>query len=349
MRAPSPCVLASVAIVMAGIGAIPEGGALGQQDGGFGWETLGGLIEACELRRKPLETRTVAQSSLPGAIAERTESGWVALHDVSGEILRLDQGIGLESRRPGMWSGVGEPPLIVAGGEVGFIDKEGLTLMGRQDVYPVFGAPSHAVADGLGQVFYASVGSVYALDLESRETTRVQTPADFGMAVDEASGLPPEGQLRMGADGALYVAWKAQSSVWKVEKDAAPILAVQRCVPEQLLRTHVEAPRVDLTHLGYRDRIRMSVSSINDFIVLQSGEMLVLGELRVGTEAHRSIELYGVDGTMKHAWELAVPMAVGRFDPLDPRRILLWRRWTDGEADRRLVLMELTGEGYPRQ
>ena len=51
---------------------------------------------------------------------------------------------------------------------------------------------------------------------------------------------------------------------------------------------------------------------------------------------------------MKHAWELPVPMAVGRLDPLNPRRILLWRRWTEGEADRRLVLMELTGEGYPR-
>ena len=58
----------------------------------------------------------------------------------------------------------------------------------------------------------------------------------------------------------------------KIEEDAAPLLVAQRCVPEQLLRTHLEAPRVDLTHLGYRDRIKMSVSSINDFIVLESGE-----------------------------------------------------------------------------
>ncbi len=52
---------------------------------------------------------------------------------------------------------------------------------------------------------------------------------------------------------------------------------------------------------------------------------------------------------MKHAWELPVPMAAGKLDPMNPRRILLWRRWIEGEfADRRLVLMEVTGEGYPR-
>lgn len=347
MRPTLSCLLASIAIAVTGLGVVPEGEALGQQDAGFGWETLGGLIEGCELQRKSLEARTVAQSSLPGAVAERAESGWVALHDGSGEVLLLDQNIGLEIRHPGRWSGVGEPPLIVVGGEIGFIDQEGLTLIGRQEVYPIFGEPSHAVADGSGRVFYASAGSVYALDLESRETTRLLAPDDFGMTVDEISGLPPEGHLRIGADGVLYVAWQAQSSIWKVEQDAAPALVAQRCVPEQLLRTHVEAPRVDLTHLGYRDRVKISVSSINDFIVLRSGELLVLGELRVGNDAHRSIELYGADGTMRHAWELAVPMAVGRLDPLNPRRILLWRRWTDGEPDRRLVLMELTGEGYP--
>ena len=132
-----------------------------------------------------------------------------------------------------------------------------------------------------------------------------------------------------------------------MQEGAAPTLLVQRCVPERLSRTHFDAPRVDFSHLGFPDSLKVSVSSINDFVVLKSGEILVLGELSVGDAAHRSIELYRADGTMKHAWELAVPMAIGRLDPSDPRRILLWRRWTGGEADRRLVLIELNGEGYP--
>ena len=344
MRPPLTPSLSLNAVALAGIGALVAGDAQSQ---GIGPEAFGELNVACAMDRKPLNASVVAQSSLAGAHAEWTEGGWVALDDDTGEILLLDEAIALTSRRPKTWSGFGTPPLIVGGRTSGFIDQEGLKLMDGRGPHPI-GEPDHALADQQNRVLYTSAGSVFALDLSSWETRRLLTPGDFGMSTDEVSGLPPEGLLRIGDDGVLYIAWRAQSSIWRVVPGAQPRMLVQRCVPEQLLQTHTEAPRIDLSHLGYTDEVKMSISSVSDFVVLNTGELLVLGELRVGPEAHRSIELYGADGALKSAWELPVPMAVGRLDRSKPHRILLWRRWTDGESDRRLVLMELSAEGYPR-
>ena len=99
--------------------------------------------------------------------------------------------------------------------------------------------------------------------------------------------------------------------------------------------------------MGMPDSVSVSISSISDFVVLESGDILVLGELRVGSAAHRSLELYGEDGSLKNAWELPIRMAIGRLDPFNPGQMLLWRRWVDGEPDHSLVLVELAGEGYP--
>ena len=344
IRLPTARTLSLNAIALAGISALIAEEALRQ---GIGPEVFGGLNVACALDRKPLETAIVAQSSLAGADAEWTEGGWIAVDDNTGDILWLDEAIALTSRRANVRSGFGTSPLIVGGRTTGFVDQEGLKLINGHGPHPI-GEPDHAVADEQAHVFYTSGGSVFALDLSSRQTRRILTPEDFGMSIDEVRGLPPEGLLRLGDDGALYIAWRAQSSIWKVVDGAQPRLLVQRCVPEQLRRTHIEAPRIDLMDLGYSNEVKISISSVSDFVVLNSGELLVLGELRVGPEAHRSIELYGADGALQQAWKLAVPMAVGRFDRSSPRRILLWRRWTDGESDRRLVLMELEAEGYPR-
>lgn len=346
---PSASSPTSIAVVMAGIGMFAAGDAHGQQRHGIGRDAFGELGEACELSRRPLRTRIVTQSSLAAATAERTADGWAAIDEDSGDVLLLGEAIELSYRIPGAWSGGGETPVIVPGSELALIDvgDRELTPVRGGEPYAVSGEPSHAVSDGRGRVVYVASGSIFALDLESREATRLLTPGDFGMTVDEAKGLPPEGRLRLGDDGVIYVAWRAQSTIWRVQEGAAPTLLVERCVPERLSRTHLDAPRVDFSHLGFPDSLKVSVSTINDFVVLKSGEILVLGELSVGDAAHRSIELYRADGTLEHAWELAVPMAIGRFDPSDPRRILLWRRWTAGEADRRLVLIELNGEGYP--
>ena len=310
------------------------------------------LMEACDFNRKPLQIRTVVQSSITGADATWSQGGWIALDADSLEVVLLGADGVLRDYRPVDWSMTGVPPAILSGREVGFINDRRLRLLGSEVMYPIFGDPDHALADELGQVVYESDGTIFRLDLDSGATSRILTTEDFGMVVDEENGLPPEASFSLGLDGALYIAWDAQSSIWKVENGAPPTLVVQRCVPEELLLTHVHAPRLSLTIFGYpegfgSDSARISVASITDFVVLESGEVLVMGALDVGPNSHRSIELYGTDGIMKHAWELPVPAAVGRFDPTNPRRILLRRRRIGDDIDRRLVLLELQGERYP--
>ncbi len=280
MRNPVTRLLAMIAIELAAVGALSEHGAQSQ---GIGPGVFGPLIEACEMDRSPLQTRIIVQSSLAGADAEWTEGGWVALDDDSGEVLLLDETVELTERWAVGRSGIGRAsPLIVGGRTTGFINEEGLTLTGGRGPYPIFGEADHAVAADMNQVIYASGGSIFTLDLSSSGPKRLYTSQDFGISVDETKGLPPDGLVRRGGDGALYVAWRAQSSIWRLEENGLPMMVVQRCVPEALRRTHLDAPLIDLGHLGFTEEVSISVSSISDFVVLNSGDVLVLGELKVG-------------------------------------------------------------------
>ncbi len=316
----------------------------------FGSDPMGRLNDACEMDRQPLDVRVVARNSnVTGLVAESVPDGWMVVDKAAGDIVVLDQ----QLREVVRWQdGTGpsrrwmDPEVLamLPTGDIAAIDSwagPALVMPGRDGSHPVFGDPTHAVAGGPSSIIYAAGAGIFELDVEKGTTRRLWTLQDFGMAVDPENGRAPTFRMRTQDDGTLHVAWRIQSSIWTVDGQSGPQLRVQRCAPEPLLRTHLDAPSVSLGTLG---PVKVSISSIADFMVLESGEVLVLGALSVGDEDHRSIELYRVDGSMKQAWQLPVSRASARFALGDPRRLLLLR---DGTEDRHLVLVELDGDGYP--
>lgn len=320
------------------------------EGGSIGPDPMGALNDACEMDRELLNVRVLARNSrVTGRVTESVAGGWIVVDEREGDIVLLDEQLREEARwRTGPERRWAAPEVLVmmATGEVAAIDSwagPALVVPERDGSHAVFGSPTHAVANSQGSIIYGSEAGVFELDVDGGATRRLWTLGDFGMAVDPDNGRPPTFRLRAQDDGTLHVAWRIQSSIWTIEGESGPRLRVQRCVPEPLLRTHIDAPEINVGTLG---KVKASISSLADFIVLESGEIVALGALSVGDKGHRSIELYGPDGSMKRAWELPFAGARARFAFGDPRRILLLRRGTE-EEERHLVLVEVEADGYP--
>ena len=346
-------ILMGAAVMVAGISAPVR--ILGQErltvsGSSFGADPMGTLNDACKMDRQLLAARVIARNSnITALVAESVPGGWMVVDQVDGDIVLLDEQLREETR----WkTGTGldrqwmnpEVLVMMPTGEVAAIDSwagPAVVMPGRDGSHPVFGNPTHAVAGRPNSIIYASGVGIYELDMDGGSTRRLWTLEDFGMALDPEKGRAPTFRMRVQDDGTLYIAWRIQSSIWSSEGGSVPQLKVQRCAPKPLLRTHLDAPRVSLGTLG---TVMVSISSIADFMVLESGEVLVLGALSVGDKNHRSIELYGTDGSMKRAWELPISRASARFAFDDPRQLLLLR---DGTSDRHLALVAVQGDGYP--
>ncbi len=329
----------------------------GQQQVTISAETIGpdpmGLLDdACEMDRDMLEVQVVARNPIVmGLAAKSVPGGWLVVdqgHDegvVEGQdIVLVDEQLQEVTRwSPGHHHRWETPEVVemMTTGEIVVIHESALTISGQLGLYPVTGEATDAVPSGPNSVLYGSGEGIFEINLRQRATDRLWTLEDFGMPWDRENGLPPKFRMRTYDDGTVYVAWKAQSSIWTFGRNVAPRLRVQRCVPTPLLHTHVDAPEVDFGPLGMTPT---SISSIADFIVLDSGEIIVLGSLSLGENSHRSIELYGRDGVLKRAWELPIRRAGARFSHQNPRRLLLFR---DGSRNQPLRVLHVEAEGYP--
>lgn len=279
-----------------------------------------------------------------GGLLAPTESGWLSYDANAREVVEFDATL-RELRR---WGSIEDPVGLMTMSTIGpaLIDNSipGFRVLDEATIYPVMGVASDAVAADGRRIVYGTSGGVFELSLQEprSDQRRLFDLEDFGMPVHPANGLAPRFRLRTGQLGGLYVAWVTQSSIWALREGENPTRLVQRCVPEPLLHTHRSAPTITV---GTMTGLKAAVSSIQDYIVLRTGEILVLGALSVGDDDHRSIELYGRDGALIQAWELPIRHAVGRFDPRDPAKLLLYRARARGEG---LKLVRLRGEGYPR-
>lgn len=318
----------------------------------IGPDPMGLLNDACEMDRGRLNVRIVARNpAVTSMLAKSVPEGWLVVDQAPGkdgierqDIVLVDEQLREVTRwRPGsnrLWN---TPEVVgwMPTREVVAIEKSALLVPGRPGLHPVTGTPTDVVSLDSTTVLYGSGEGIFQLDMSRRTTLRLWTLADFGMPWNRDHGLAPVFWMRGPEDGTVYLAWKVQSSIWAVGRESRPRRIVQRCVPEPLLYTHMDAPKVDFGTLG---ETKVSISSIADFLVLESGEIIVLGSLSVGDDSHRSIELYGTDGSLKQAWELPVRRAAARFAYRDPRRLLVFR---DGTEDRQLVLLHVEADGYP--
>lgn len=331
-------------------------------------DPFGRLNDACAFERHPLQHREVARAHVPADLVEPMRDGWLAYSRRSGRLSRMDADLRevenwnlLDERsdeRQGVSVGGGIPKssrvialVPMAPDMVGLVATSPATLFvlgpngGVISRTALLGTPSDAIAVGSGLVVYGASNGIYGLDFGSgaaQNPRRLLAPSDFGMTVDPVAGLPPEFRVRA-RDDTLYVAWTAQSSIWAVDGEAGapPRLVLQRCVPPELIATHQNAPRIAL---GTIDGIRSSITSIQDYLVLPSGEVLVLGALSVGPSDHRSIELYNHEGIRVRAWELPVPGAAARFHSMDPSLLVVFRSRGDKQT---LRLLEIDGPEYP--
>ena len=316
----------------------------------FGADPMGELDDACELERGMLDVQVLARNAtLTASAVKSVPGGWLVVDEpqdsaVSKGIVLVDEELREISRwRPGPGGPWSAPGVVgtLPGDEIFAVEGSTLLVPGRPGLLPTTGMPSDAISMGEGSVVYGSGEGFFALDLTERSTTRLWSLEDFGMPWDQVHGLPPKFLVRNREDGTIYISWNIQSSIWSAEIDSTPQRILQRCVPAPLITSHAAAPVVELGTLG---KVKASVSSTADFLVLESGDIIVLGSLAVGSQLHRSIELYASDGTLTRAWELPIRRAYARFAYRDPRRLLLLR---GGSEEGQLVLLHVDAEGYP--
>ncbi len=351
-----PPLVAAAAAAIALLGPY-EGHLSGRQQvtisaASVGPDPMGPLNDACEMDRSMLDIQIVARNpAVTGLAAKSVPGGWLVVDQGREGDARVGQDIVLVDERlveVTRWTAgsnrrwdtpevVGMTPTrgIVA------VENSALLVAGRPGLHPVTGEPTDAVSLDSSIVLYGSGEGIFELDMNRRATARLWSLEDFGMPWNREHGLAPRFWMRAQEDGTLYVAWKVQSSIWEIGRKSRPRRRVQGCVPEPLLHTHVNAPEVDF---GTLEKTKVSISSIADFLVLESGEIIVLGSLSVGNHFHGSIDLYGVDGSLKNAWELPVRRAGARFAHSNPRRLLLFR---SGTAERQLTLLHVEADGYP--
>lgn len=310
------------------------------------YDPIGSLDDACVLERDLLTVSVIAANDgIRGGRLAPTNSGWLAHNSDTRDVIEIDSLLNERTR----WGSFDDPVglgMTLADNGRALIDNSipALRVLDEGKTYPLFGVASDGVVVDRQRIVYGTGNGIFELSLQGVAPVQrlLFDLEDFGMPLDRANGLAPKFRLRTGVSGDLYVAWVIQSSIWLIQEGKSPTRVVQRCVPEPLLDTHRNAPRITV---GGVTNIRASVASIQDFVVLPAGKILVLGALSVGEGAHRSIELYGQDGGLIRAWELPIRHAVGRFDRGDPTRLLLYRA---REREDGLTLVRIQGAEYPR-
>lgn len=315
------------------------------------------LFVACSLERSPLEVHEIARNSeyQPDA-AVRVEGGWLIYDRWTQKVVELDNDL----QRVAEWGREGEGPMEyrpnppgigkTASGHVFVVENTSppsVMLFGADSVEHQIVLPAATprrvqhVIDGGDTFFLARQDGIFEAAWGQRSALlRWEADRDFGIQVG-ADGQPPRFKMREGSDGTLYVAALAQSWLWSLGANVEPSRFIRRCVPKPWQEVHSTAPR-----LGGRNPLRFSVDTMEDFLVLSTGQVLVLGGLEVDAEAHHSLELYDTDGTLMAAWLLPVSGIEGIFDPKRPHRLLVWDKGL-GHSDEGVRLIEISGQTYP--
>lgn len=324
-----------------------------------GFELPDELFVACSLERLRLDVNEIARNSEYGPVAaERVEGGWLVYDRWTEQVVELDNDL----RKVAEWGREGEGPMEYRSAPPGF----GKTASGQvfvvENTAPasvmLFGADSvehqivlpaasprrvqHVI--DLGDTFFLARqdGIFEAVWGQRSASLRWDVDRDFGIQVG-IDGQPPRFKMRKGPDGTLYVAALAPSWIWSLAADAEPTRFIRRCVPKQWQNVHSAAPR-----MGGRNPLRISTDTMDDFLVLPTGQALVLGGLEVDAPAYHSLELYDTDGALAAAWILPVSRIHGTFDPKNPNRLLVWGRGL-GNSDEGARLIEVSGNGYPNR
>ena len=306
------------------------------------------LTQACDLTRAPIVATTIAQNpEVYPESAVRVAGGWLVYDRYERQVLELDDNLVEVARwgRHGPGPMEYERPIGMArtsSGQVVVIDRDPPSLMllneaPTEHALALPDAPIHALVKGDDVLLAARSGSVYQVPIrDPRNHRELWSAADFDITRTPKGALPIM-LLRAGPGGSSYVGFKGPSTIWALSE--TPRKVVQRCVPERLARVHEEAPRVEFPPYGSRV---YTVETLQDFLVLASGQILAFGGLLVeGDEGARSIELYSSGGELVRAWRLARPEAKGVFDPTNPRRLLIWRQ------EESVQLIEVAGVQYP--
>lgn len=327
----------------------------------------------CELNRSLLAVRELATASdYDLRKAERLDDGWAMYDAYSRRIVEMNDRL----EEVAVWGRTGPGPLEYRGYPPGLgktsagvpfsVDNTApptvLLYGSRREEYALARADGHmgivqdalTVGDGL---FLTSRKGVFESVLgERRVALRWEMGRDFG-AVVGPKGSGPNLRLRLGADGALYVATVFQSAVWSLNAGATPRKVLQRCVPDVWKNVHASAPTTrgrGISGPGFAISsvsIKLTRNTLADFAVLANGQVLALGGLLLQDGEGpwgRSLELYDSDGALVRAW--ALPLTGNAvFDPRDPRRLLTWGTWggRDAHLEGVVRLVEVDGESYP--
>ena len=301
----------------------------------------------CQLDRTELEARIVAANSeFYPEFATRTAEGWLIYDEFERQVVELDE----ELRELRRWGREGDGPLEyrkpvsamrLPTGEVLVVDAAppSFLLFGgeRPNEHRLEGIePEHAMVRDDGTVLVAGKhGDLHVFTPEAETLGQVATRRDLGMTETQGE----EAAYPVIDINPPYIGFVGPSTVWSLTADK-PRMVLQRCVHEDLARVHEQAPTVSLGKLG---TVPITVITMGDYLVLPDG-FLVLGALVVNEEADRSIEHYDASGNLVEAWRLTgYPAAHGRFDPHNPKRILIWNKATiDG-----ILLLEVENDRFP--
>ena len=304
----------------------------------------------CQLDRTELEARVVAANpNFYPEFATRTAEGWLIYDEFERQVVELDE----ELRGLRRWGREGDGPLEyrkpvsamrLPAGEVLVVDNSPPSFLlfgGEQpNEHRLRGIePEHAMVRDDGTVLVAGKhGDLHVFTPEAETLGQVATRRDLGMTETQGE----EAAYPVVDIKPPFVGFVGPSTVWNVEADEEPRMVLQRCVHEDLARVHEQAPTIPFGN-GKLGTIPITVVTMRDYLVLPHG-FLVLGALVVNEERDRSIEYYDRSGNLVEAWRLTgYPAAHGRFDPHNPKRILIWNKATiDG-----ILLLEVENDRFP--
>lgn len=303
---------------------------------------------ACDLDRAPLELEVLAHNPevYPTLVAppSRIPGGWLVYEWYERQVIELDDDLDEIAR----WGRVGQGPLEYSqpaavwgsGEQVVVVDRDppSVMLFGNDPIervlplpLPIWDAAFFPAEDR--QVLSVMGAGLYETTLFGRGEMRMAwTYADLGIEVQSGIPAPFGGSplvLHASPTGGLYAGSQWGSRIWYVEP-TGPKLVVDRCIPEDLRNQHISPVRPGSAH-----------TTLQNFHVLADGRILIHGALpvEVPDTEHRSIELYGADGTLLAAW--SIPFISAAFDPTNASRLLVW------SDEVGVQLVRVSGPGYP--
>lgn len=301
----------------------------------------------CEIERTELRAKVVAANpAFYPKYATRVDGGWLFYDEYEQQVIEVDD----ELRELRRWGRRGPGPLEyenpvaamrLPSGEVLVVDNSPPSFM-------LFGGdapnerrldglePEHAMIRNDGTVLVAGLlGELYAVTPEAEILGQLATRTDLGMTetMNEDAAYPVI-DLKP-----PLIGFRGPSTVWILDTPA-PRMVLQRCVPAELARVHERAPKMRVGDFGM---FPFTIETLVDFLPLANG-YLAFGGLKVNDAIDRSIERYDASGTLVEAWRLTgYPGAKGRFDPHNPKRILIWNK----DALNGLFLVEVADDHFP--